>query len=309
VQTGEKISNLIAVSLLLILIGAGSFFANRNLRLGRGDRRGATRLAFFAMLSTAVWWIGGEHHVPTFWEIYHFMFGLIGAALVFSALLWIIYVALEPSVRRRWPHMLVSWTRLLGSEWRDPLVGRDVLVGCAAGIVTLCLFHLAVIAPSWFGRPVELLIAPLMSLQGTGLLISFLAFIPIGSIADAAASLFLLLLLRILLRNDWLAFAALVLVFSVQAAVGASSPALVLPAILLANGILLWVLMRYGFVALLAGSITVSCLRFFPVTLQFSAWYSGIGLVAVFVVLALSLYGFRVSLGSRPLMDLATVED
>ena len=39
------------------------------------------------------------------------------------------------------------------------------------------------------------------------------------------------------------------------------------------------------------------------------AWYSGIGFAALFVVLAVTLYGFRMSLGNRPLFDSAGVED
>jgi hypothetical protein len=42
-----------------------------------------------------------------------------GQALTFAGLLWLIYIALEPFVRRRWPHMLVSWTRLLSGAFGD----------------------------------------------------------------------------------------------------------------------------------------------------------------------------------------------
>ncbi len=41
--------------------------------------------------------------------------------------MWI-YLALEPQVRRRWPHTLISWTSLMTSRWKDPIVGRDVLL-------------------------------------------------------------------------------------------------------------------------------------------------------------------------------------
>ena len=36
-------------------------------------------------------------------------------------------------MRRRWPQTLISWTRVLAGRLRDPLVGRDVLVGAACG--------------------------------------------------------------------------------------------------------------------------------------------------------------------------------
>jgi serine/threonine-protein kinase len=61
--------------------------------------------------------------------------------------LWLIYLALEPYVRRIWPDSMISWNRLLAGKWRDPLVGADVLVGLTvstlAALVDRAQFHLA----------------------------------------------------------------------------------------------------------------------------------------------------------------------
>src|SRR3979411_3038913 len=46
-----------------------------------------------------------------------------------------LYLALEPYVRRRDPHTLISWSRLLAGQWRDPLVGRDLLIGAVYGVL------------------------------------------------------------------------------------------------------------------------------------------------------------------------------
>jgi len=62
-----------------------------------------------------------------------------GLSLLGGGLLWILYIALEPFVRRRWPQMLVSWTRLLAENLRDPLVARDALIGCALGSLVFSL--------------------------------------------------------------------------------------------------------------------------------------------------------------------------
>ena len=45
------------------------------------------------------------------------------------AFLWLFYIALEPDLRQRWPHRIISWSRLLAGRWHDPLVGRDLLIG------------------------------------------------------------------------------------------------------------------------------------------------------------------------------------
>ena len=42
-------------------------------------------------------------------------------------------MAVEPFARRTWPKLLISWQRLLNGRFRDPLVGRDVLLGGLVG--------------------------------------------------------------------------------------------------------------------------------------------------------------------------------
>jgi hypothetical protein len=52
-----------------------------------------------------------------------------------AAMVWILYMAIEPYVRRRWSAILVAWTRLLSGEFRDPLVARDIHIGRAFGVL------------------------------------------------------------------------------------------------------------------------------------------------------------------------------
>ena len=54
-------------------------------------------------------------------------------------MIWLLYMAFEPYVRRFWPTLLIGWTRLLSGQVRDPLVGRDILVGAAAGTIAALL--------------------------------------------------------------------------------------------------------------------------------------------------------------------------
>ena len=63
------------------------------------------------------------------------MTDLLGFALINATLIWLLYMAFEPYVRRFWPTLLIGWTRLLSGQVRDPLVGRDILVGAAAGTI------------------------------------------------------------------------------------------------------------------------------------------------------------------------------
>lgn len=50
-----------------------------------------------------------------------------------AAALWFAYLALEPEVRARWPHSIVTWNRVLAGRWWDAQVGSHVLIGAAVG--------------------------------------------------------------------------------------------------------------------------------------------------------------------------------
>ena len=126
-------------------------------------------------------------------------------------------------------------------------------------------------------------------------------------IAVALGFLFLLLLLRILLRKDWAAVAAVAFVGVGLAAI--TGPWINVPFALANVALLLFVLLRIGLVATLMLACVQRLFSDYPITLQSSAWYSGIGFAALLVIAAIALYGFRVSLGGRRLLDFAGVED
>jgi hypothetical protein len=108
--------------------------ARRNHRTGRGDRRGAVRLAFFVFCVQMVLWVCRGHHVLGIDELG--LFGLaVAGALFFAGLTWLLYLSLEPYVRKHWPQTLISWTRLLSGRVRDPLVGRDLFWGVLLGLL------------------------------------------------------------------------------------------------------------------------------------------------------------------------------
>ncbi len=61
---GERVLLVLFTVLLLSMLVVGAVLAVRNLRLGRGDRRGASRLAIFVILAWAGAAFLGTHHVP-----------------------------------------------------------------------------------------------------------------------------------------------------------------------------------------------------------------------------------------------------
>jgi serine/threonine-protein kinase len=297
----------LSVAVLFAVIGGGVFLARRNIRLGRGDRRGAMRLILFNGSLGAFGWILNEHHVAGFGEL-PLVLTFICGALFASGFMWTLYIGLEPFARRRWPHMLISWSRLLAGEWRDPLVGRDVLLGCAAGVTAACLFRLAVIAQSWFGgqptgAPFWFVSTPFL---GTRPFIGGLIGVLGAAIGFSLGYLLILFFFRALFRKDRLAFAATVLVMGTVNPLqpGESGmPWLDWVIALMFAALLYLVLFRAGLVATVVMNMVNTLFSSFPMTFDTSAWYSSIGFAALAVVMALSLYGFRTSLGSRPLFE------
>ena len=124
----EPIQDLLTITVVAFVIITGSALAWRNLKDGRGDRRGAFRLALFAFASLMLAWICGSTHGFHREELNLFLAAL-GEALYRSVLAGVLYLALEPFVRKRWPHALISWNRILEGRFGDSLAGRDVLVG------------------------------------------------------------------------------------------------------------------------------------------------------------------------------------
>ena len=97
--TGEWAGIAVAIAVALSVLVIGVMLARRNLRLSRGDRRGANRLAVlvFAAWGAAVFL--GAHHVPDLAEVWRFVL-FLSFGLTFSSFFWVLYIAMEPYVRR-----------------------------------------------------------------------------------------------------------------------------------------------------------------------------------------------------------------
>ncbi len=128
---------LLAV-VVITLILAAALLARRNIRLGRSDRSAAFRIALLSFALFVPIYMFGVHHVPGIEEVLQLAKAAI-VSLAYAAGYWLTYVAIEPLVRRRWPDLIVSSTRLLAGRLRDPLIGRDFLIGAALGAIAAAL--------------------------------------------------------------------------------------------------------------------------------------------------------------------------
>src|SRR5262249_18132861 len=142
-STAQRAWIVVVTVLIIAMCLAGILLARYNLKAKRADVRAASRLALFVMIAYAIVWALAGHHVADVNEELNAFIRYFSEVLFLAGLLWVVYVALEPYVRRFWPDGILGWTRLLSGYVRDPRVGRDVLVGCvfAAGIALLELAY------------------------------------------------------------------------------------------------------------------------------------------------------------------------
>jgi hypothetical protein len=312
--TLARFSDRVLLILLLtvfatVMVGS-AFLAWRNLRLGRGDRRGAFRLAACVFASFTLRWLFVTHHVPTEDEFFNFLSG-VQRTLFWSCFFWVVYVAFEPFVRRRWPHRIISWSRLVAGGFRDPLVGRDILVGAVFGVgIILCNFFLADLVPRWLGYPPRepWFDYPATQLLGIRSAASGIVQQLFGALLQGFILLFFLLLLYIVLRRERLAAVALWLIGALALSLTFETPAGV-PFACLSAFMVVWALYRYGLLALIAAIFFLHLNIFFPITSEFTAWYAGDFVLALAVSLGLAVYAFRVSLGGRALFRGGLLED
>ena len=274
--------------------------ARFNLRRGRGDRRGAWRLAFFVFcLRLAIFFFDGMFvfELRTQWAIVNLQ---VGQALLEAALAFIFYLALEPYVRRIWPHTLISWTRLLAGRWQDALLARHVLIGISFGAFWMVAAHLDPLLPAWLGLPYKLepvSAVPFNSALSAGVALATTANEVLLAVYNSVFSLLLLVLLRFVCRRASLATAVYIAAASFLYSHVGANPLLSLFTIglVLAAGEA-WLLVHHGLVSLTAATFTFGLLSKFPMTLDRGSWYASAGYFALFVLALATAWAARQSL-------------
>ena len=306
----NRLANIIGVSILIAILGAGALLARRNYRHGRGDRDGALRLAIVLFVLELVLWLCRSHIVAGF-ETFGYLMLAIAAGLLWGGAMWMLYLAIEPWIRRNWPQAIISWSRLVSGQLRDAVVGRDILFGVAFGTLWMVIFEVSYIPLARIGAAPPLPSTAYL-VGGRHALGQWVTQIPF-SISGTLQFFFMLLVLKVVVefvlklvglkgwRGDWIAAVLFVAIFLVMRALPSAHLAVDVPVILLIYGILSLIVLRFGLVALAVGAFTVDMLGNVPFTADFSVWYAGATMLALLSVVALAGWGFYHSLGGEPL--------
>jgi hypothetical protein len=244
-------------------------------------------------------WALSASHVGALWEL-HLAVKALSTAAFTSGLVWFLYLAIEPMVRRNWPDALISWTRLQRYRFRDPLVASHVLAGTFVISIFIAL------------RMVRLQLSPptipmgffFTSLTSTAMFLGNLIGGIVPGLLFGMGFVLLVVLVRLRIGRLWLAD----LVASTLLTLGTVGPANVRSGTLLIatatlgigmNLAILWTLRRFGFLSVLVTWILWQTSVAAPISL--TSWYAGRSLTLLAIPVALSAWALWVIvIGQQP---------
>lgn len=291
--------------ILLIAVGA-SALALRQLRRRSADRRGALRVMMATFTLRAIY-DGLRAHAGLYANPV-LPFFVISDALFFGFLFGTLYLAFEPFARRIWPTVMVSWSRLLGGEtirWKDPTVGRSILVGMFCGAaMTLAYPLLGLLIESVSNRPPVPVKGDWTIILGHRASLATIASSFNGGIFVSCAMVFLLVLARSLVRRQVLAVLLTALGF--LAIVGSDDPRNVpgvyaMITFALISMIALGAMLRYGLLALVATMVVFFLSTKVP-THDWSAWHAQPAITTMVVLAAIAAFAYRAATAGRGLI-------
>lgn len=299
---GSKVRGVLLLLLSAIGVLSAVLLARRNWKLGRVDRKGALRIALARFLLSLVVWIGTVHPVPK--EDMIPIFFQSGAIwLMVAAMVWLLYLALEPSVRAHWPHSIMSWNRLLAGRWQDPLVASHVLIGAAVGsgiwVAAELIDNARSAALSAVGSLASVLgirqwIGAHAGTLGTALIFGLLAFFAMSG-------------LRALVKKDVPAaiLAALFFTFSNRDLFSTPDWAMSFGIYVSIFAVLVFVLLRFGLVTIMAAIFFLNSFNQILLGADWKTWYAPAGLATLLLLLGIAAVAFWRSLGSQELFAAA----
>jgi serine/threonine-protein kinase len=305
---GQKVGFGMFFSTVIAALVIGGVLARRNLRLGRGDKAGALRVSLVVFALLILQWLFSGHMVVDPGEL-DLIVGSVSRSCFWALLFGVMYLALEPYVRRRWPDVLISWNRIVAGRFRDPLVGRDLLIGVVAGAFVAVAIQLSQALPAWFDvsgmtpqPPKE------MALSGIGGLLSSVIDSQVYAVMFGVVQLFVILLVGFVVRRRGAAVAVggfLLLLFRFPT----ENIPVELPFAVLTTIVVVGTLFRFGLLSLVTVGFVNELLTRQPLTLDPSRWYFGYGMLAVAITMGLLVYGFHGSLGGQKAFGALPLDD
>ena len=215
---------------------------------------------------------------------------MLGTPAYFAAATWLRYVALEPTIRRTAPDLLISWSRLLKGRFLNPMVQRDILIGLSAGAIVV----VSDFAASYWTGESRTLWNDCEALNSNSNAIGVWIHESLVFMTWALIWTFLITVLYPVVRSRVLG-SLIFFVVSLAMAIAEGSSLDLLMFGAFRTIILLAVIQRFGLLALMAMGIMFPLFRGIPLTTDKSAFFFERGLLLTVLIVAIACFCFIVS--------------
>ncbi len=290
-SVGKSLSRSVFFIMTLVGMFCGIFYAIKNVREERTDRKGALRVATCVFLFGFLEYFATVHVVPDL-ALAGFAWENLGTSLLWGATLWVVYLALEPPVRARWPHSLITWSRLLSGQFLDARVGSHLLLGSAVGVVGGGVFLLRA---RWQmdhgGTPSG---PPILMLSGFNFYLAHVADRLFSCIFWGICVFFLLCGLRLIVKKDWLAaaFAASLMLFAESNVVNTTQPWIDIPLYFGLYSLISFLTLRIGLLVAVTAIFTLNTSADLALGNEWSAWFHWITALNLSLVSGIAIFSF-----------------
>ena len=180
-------------------------------------------------------------------------------------------------------------------QWRDPLIGRSVLIGLIFGTIRfLVACPVRQVITAWRAGEPSLFLYDLDLVLGQREAVAEL----LEGVLEMGLSFFLvvaLVVLRLLVKRSWLAVGLAMILWSLMGDVGSVKG---LTYGIIGSAISMAVLLRWGVVAMLVVNLTAQT-AWIARTTDWSAWHAQAAVMALVFVAALTIYGLWAAMGGR----------
>jgi hypothetical protein len=266
--------------------------------LGRGDTKGALIGAIATFSACFVWVLLAAHRYADgnwffeWWQI------ILGRSAGLALQWWVLYMALEPYIRRTYPEALISWSRLVAGNFRNALVGRDVLCGVAFGALASAIAQFANALPSWFSiKAVTPVFVP-DALREISVYVGHFGLQAGYALINSLGSLAIVFVAWKLFRSKTAAMIAICLFWTMIFLVPENALG-ELPFSILIALVFLVSLIRAGLLGLIVVIFTNQALNSGCLTTDFGRWYAPRALANLLLLFAIAAYGFWTSTSGR----------
>ena len=316
-EDSDDSNSFVGPVLILVLLVSAVVLARQNLKSGRADRRGAYRLAAVLFFTYAAFWVLLPHLSNLDQEVSR-LFTYLGLGMFVGGVMYLVYLAIEPFVRRSWPTMLVGWSRALAGRLPDPVIGRDLLIGVVSGLLLSAVDLLDVLAPEIMGSSQAAMpMRPEIGiLEHNRFFLLTLASTFNNGLQNALLTAMMFTVLREIvkrgltrLKGKWLSpdyvAATIALAFLVFLGIVSNENSQTMFGVLVllqlvSAGVFLIVLLRFGLFATVVMFTTNALARRTPLTLQSAALYPGPAWVMLGVIFAVAAAGFWMARRAEP---------